>query len=73
MNNQQPEGTPKTLDEAIMRALMVGPLSQIKERSYLVLKDYLAQKFGVALLLATTPEIESVLQVLFEEITRRDA
>lgn len=67
-----PDGTPKNLDEAIMAALMVGPLSQIKERSYHVLKDFLSQRFGVAMLMATNSETETALKVLFEEITRRD-
>ena len=65
-------GTPKTLDEAIKFALCVGPLSEITERSYLILKDFLSQRFGVAMLLANDPKVEEALKILFEEITRRD-
>lgn len=68
-NGNKMDGTPKTLDEAIALALMVGPLSEIRERAYLVLKDYLSQKFGVAMLMHT--ECDTVLKNLFEDITRR--
>lgn len=70
--NTQTGGTPKTLDEAIKFSLCVGPLNEITERAYLVLKDFLSQRFGVAMLMATNQETETALKVLFEEITRRD-
>lgn len=62
-------GTPKNFDEALQQALCVGPLSQIRERSYLVFKDYLAQKFGAAML--KHPEAEEILKKLFDDIVRR--
>lgn len=66
-------GTPKDLDEAIKQALCVGPLSEITERTYLILKDFLSQRFGVAMLVAADDErLVAVLQELFNEITRRD-
>lgn len=66
------QGTPKTLDEAIKFSLCVGPLSEITERTYLILKDFLSQRFGVAMLLSTNTETETALKVLFEEIVRRE-
>lgn len=63
--------TPKTLDEAILQALMVGPLNQIRERAYLVMKDFLAQRFGVAMLKEADPRVVSLLEDLFEEIVKR--
>ncbi|MDH4163308.1 MAG: hypothetical protein OEW15_11565 [Nitrospirota bacterium] len=69
MSNDKELGTPKTFDEALFRALCVGPLSEIRERSYRVFKDYLAQKFGTAML--QHPEAEEILKKLFDDITRR--
>lgn len=62
--------TPKTLDEAIEHALCIGPLCEIKERSYTVLKDFLAQKFGIAYMKAD-PATLAVLEQLFEALTVR--
>lgn len=62
-------GTPKTFDEALAHALCVGPLREVRERSYHVFKDYLAQKFGAAML--NHPEAEEILKTLFDDITRR--
>lgn len=63
-------GTPKTLDEAVEHAICIGPLCEVRERSYHVLKDFLAQRFGVAYLNADEKTIE-VLQELFEQLTQR--
>ena len=68
MDNQ---GTPKTLDEAIKFALCVGPLSDVVDRSYFQIKDFLSQRFGVAMLLADEPTAKA-LQILFDEIVRRE-
>lgn len=67
MSNQ---GTPKTLEEAIAFALMVGPLSDCQERLYYQIRDFLAQRFGVAYLQTSGEELER-LQELFENITRK--
>lgn len=63
-------GTPKTLDEAVEHAICIGPLREVRERSYHVFKDFLAQKFGVAYLNAS-PETLEVLQDLFDQLTQR--
>lgn len=62
-------GTPKTLDDAVTIALCVGPLSDVRDRSYFVLKDFLSQRFGAAML--AHPECDKVLKELFENIVRR--
>lgn len=63
--------TPKTLDEAIVQALCIGPLDRVTERTYLVIRDFLAQKFTVACAKAT-PEESAKLKELFENIVRQD-
>ncbi len=66
--------TPKTLDEAIINALCVGPLSEVRDRMYHHVKDFMAQKFGVAMLspeVTSSPEVEKLIQSLFEALTKR--
>lgn len=63
------QGTPKTLDHAIYFALCVGPLSEIRNRAYAVFKDFLAQRFGAAML--KHPECGDILKELFESIVER--
>lgn len=65
------QGTPKTLDHAVYVALCVGPLSEIRERAYRVFKDFLAQRFGAAML--KHPECDKILKELFEKIVKREA
>lgn len=62
------KGTPKTLDEAIENAICIGPLSELQERMYHHVRDFLAQKFGIAML----DQDELQLEILFEAITRRE-
>lgn len=50
--SENSNGTPQTLDEAIRHALCVGPLSEIHERAYFVLRDYLANRFSSYYLMA---------------------
>lgn len=64
--------TPKTLDEAIAHALLFGPLDQIRERSYVVLKDFMSQKFATAIMRAGHEgdvKTETILQELFTKLT----
>lgn len=68
MNN----GTPKTLDEAILNAITIGPLSETPERLYHHVRDFMAQKFGIAYLGSKTVYTEELLKNLFEGLTRRD-
>lgn len=64
--------TPKTLDEAIIHALCVGPLTEVKERIYQHIEDFLSQKFGVAYIEAgSDKQMLQILEKLFAECRRR--
>ncbi len=68
------EGTPKSLQEAIDRALMIGPLSEVRERTFNQIKDFLAQRFAVAIMNASKDPIrEETLMALFKTITKEEA
>lgn len=67
--NPKTRGTPKTLDEAIHNGLCVGPLSEVVDRTKHCVRDYLAQRFGVAMLKAHTPEQEALVCELWAAIT----
>lgn len=62
--------TPKTLEEAIRNGMMYGPLNQVMERTYLHVKDFLAQRFGAAVL--QYPESEKALMELYERIIKEE-
>jgi hypothetical protein len=68
---QNKPGTPSTLDHAIADAICVGPLNEVPERAYHVLRDFMAQKFGTAYLTATHEQLVA-LQAVFEALTRRE-
>ncbi len=57
MENQ---GTPKNLREAITQGLCCGPLSEIEDRMYWVIRDFLAQRFGAKMLDSTMDHAESL-------------
>lgn len=61
-------GTPKTLYEAVSHALCIGPLDKMHERTRQVMRDYLSQKFGVAILAAGDDEEADRLEKLFKSI-----
>lgn len=63
-------GTPKDLDQtlAIILALPENPAKG--HLAYLVMRDFLAQRFGVAYLEADGRELESLMRV-FDAITKR--
>ena len=63
------EGTPSSMREAIMRALCIGPASGVQERLELAMRDYLAQRFGVAMLRTTTPAEQELIKELWNRIT----
>ncbi len=69
-----PNKTPRTLDEAILNAITIGPLSETAERTYHIMRDFISQKFGVAYLSpeCLDPKIEALLKSLFEGLTRRE-
>ena len=62
-------GTPKTLDDVLKVILETSPVWDTQNFGYLVLRDFLAQRFGAAML--EHPEAEKALNELFENITRR--
>jgi hypothetical protein len=62
-------GTPKTLDELIVNEMCIGTAATFRERMNQGLCDFLAQKFGVAMLKCHTPEQEALLEDLWLAIT----
>lgn len=65
------QGTPKTLDEAIIRAVMVaGPIGETTHIIHMYVKDFLAQKFNVAYFEADGIELDR-LEKLFKLCTDR--
>lgn len=59
-------GTPKTLHEAIALATMCGPLKGMDRRILAAVIDFLAQRFGVAML--TYPELDEHFKELYDRI-----
>lgn len=65
-------GTPKTLAEAITLALCMGPLCEVQERSYTILKDFITEKFTIAKNFhKQEPTTVALLNILLEELTKR--
>lgn len=64
-------GTPANLDQAIEQALCFGPMSEVKERLYLVIKDYIANKIQPFMFEAHESK-EQMLSDLFEILTKRE-
>lgn len=63
------QGTPKTLDDAIRMARYIGPMKNLEERTYWAVRDFLAQRFGTAVL--EHKGSENVLMELFGRIVKR--
>ena len=64
------KGTPKTMEEAITNAICIGPVRETPQRLRSHIRDFLSQKFGVALLNASeSPEAEKILNDLWTQIT----
>ncbi len=64
-------GTPKSLGEAIRTIFLahyVHSTSQVHAVAEAIIKDFLAQRFGAAML--NHPECEDILKELYEEIVR---
>jgi hypothetical protein len=70
MNHSNRIGTPQTLDGAIANAICIGPITRVPEQLYIHIKDFLSQKFCIAMLTADEEEAK-MLQNLFDEIIRR--
>ncbi len=60
------KGTPRFLDEAILNAITIGPLSETQERLYHHVRDFMAQKFGIAFLGTKNNDADELLKSLFE-------
>lgn len=61
------QGNARTLTEAIRRGLTQGPLSEVDQRIYIHVRDFLAQKFGPKVLTSSPEFLE-----LFNEIVKTD-
>lgn len=72
MNHSNRIGTPELLEVAIMNAITIGPVMGIHEQLFNHIKDFIAQKFCTAMLLADEEQAK-LLQDLFDEITRRQS
>ncbi len=65
-------GTPKTLDEAIIRAIMIaGPIGEVTYLVHLYVQNFLAERFNVAYFEAKRADELQRLQKLFRECTDR--
>jgi hypothetical protein len=71
MNLKANEGTPKDLNEVAIRILCFRPPHDMRPDDWVtgIIKDYLAQKFGVLMLKAHTPEQEALLEELWKLLT----
>jgi hypothetical protein len=71
MNHSNKFVTPIYIDDAIKNAICIGQMNEVTEKLYNDIRNFLAQKFCVAML-ETKGETEALLlQNLFDEITRR--
>ena len=67
---KQTKGTAKTLDEAIINGMCIGQIKDIPDSLYWFIKDFLAQRFGAAMLKPGAND--EILLKLFKDITRRE-
>ncbi len=66
-------GTPKTLEAAVLRIYMHVPMCDLKEYGYAVIKDFLSQRFGAAILAhGEDQRVTDVLSILFNDIVARE-
>lgn len=69
LSNTNLSPTPKTLEEAVYRALAVGPLNMVITRTRAHVRDFIAQKFAAAYLKAESEaELERLVE-LWNQIT----
>lgn len=61
-------GTPRNLEEAIKHGLSIGPMHAVAKQTKSCVRDFLAQRFGVACLDVKNDEELARLQKLFESI-----
>lgn len=63
--------TPKSMTEALRHGMLIGPMREMEQRTWWCMRDYLAQKFGVAMMEAANAgnaNLELKLEALFKEI-----
>lgn len=64
------QGTPKNLKEALMVAICLRPLKDVMDDAPSIIKDFLAQKFGAALLKAENQQEVDAIKELWEQIIK---
>lgn len=62
-------GTPKSLLQAILNGMCIGPIKEAPNTIKIHVRDFLAQKFSATCLLAKTPYELKMIQDLWFEIT----
>lgn len=69
--NQKTEGTPKNLEEVVAHIACFRPPQGTEPLVHWrgIIRDYLAQKFGVALMKAHTEEQQAIVEDLWFAIT----
>ena len=60
------QGTPKSLNDAIVRLITQVTGNNYRQRCHDLLREYIAQRFGAAML--EHPEHKDMLEKLFKEI-----
>ena len=65
-------GTPKTLFEAVRLALCIGPLNGVEHKMKAYVRDYLAQRFAVAMIRAKTENESKMIEELWQSIIREE-
>jgi len=67
-------GTPRNLDEVILLYCPHGTNDKVRETIYWGIRDFLAQRFGVAYMeLSHDPAAFAIVERLFELLTKRPA
>lgn len=68
-------GTPKTLDEAIGNVICYRPhLKRLDDHAYDTIRDFMAQKFGVAYIQAgDDKKVIAILEDLFLKLTQKES
>ena len=59
---------PKTIDEAIIRAVTIGMLSGLPMRTVVSVREFLTHKFDEAK--KNHPECKEIIETLFQEIMK---
>lgn len=67
MNQTTNDGTPKDIEEVVIRILCFRPPHNVRPDEWVrgIIRDYMAQKFGVAMLKAHTPEQQAMIEDLW--------